>query len=152
MTSEEASFEDLVLKIFFAFRNTLEEEIQAKRKLCEEIDAFFNEVGPVADSLGGGGGNADYSEELQDEVAETTPNDVHHGDYNKLFWEDLQSTKGPFQQTSKKATNNSDLFQELKAKLKKHKGFCIIGPFKYWFHYQDQDIIDRRKMKGRAAK
>lgn len=66
-------------------------------------------------------------------------------DWNKLFWEDLQGNKGPFQRTSKKANNNSEIFQALQAILKKHKGFCHIGSHKYWFDNKDPDVIDRRK-------
>lgn len=66
-------------------------------------------------------------------------------DFGKLFWEDLQGNKGPFQRTSKKANNNSDVWQALQAVLKEHKGFCHIGAWKYWFDNNDPEVIDRRK-------
>lgn len=66
-------------------------------------------------------------------------------DFEKLFWEDQQGRKGPFQRTSKKANSNSEIFQGLQAILKEHKGFCHIGAFKYWFDNQNPDVIDRRK-------
>jgi len=66
-------------------------------------------------------------------------------DFDKLFWEDLQGTKGPFQRTSKRANNNSEIFQALQSILKEHNGFCHIGAFKYWFDNNDPDVIDKRK-------
>lgn len=65
-------------------------------------------------------------------------------DFNALFWETKEGTKGKYQQTSKKATNNHLAFQALQRKLKEHNGFCIIGSFKYWTHRNDLDVIDRR--------
>ena len=66
-------------------------------------------------------------------------------DFDKLFWETKEGTKGPYQQTSKKATNNNPGFQALQAILKKNKGFCHIGAYRYWFDRDDQDVVDRRK-------
>ena len=66
-------------------------------------------------------------------------------DFNKLFWEKKEGVKGPYEQTSKRATNNSDIFQALQAKLREHNGFWQHRAFKFWFHQQNQDIIDRRK-------
>jgi len=68
-------------------------------------------------------------------------------DFDKLFWEDLESHKEPFQRTSKKANNNSDVFQALQAVLKEHKGFYHIGAYKYWFDNNNPDVIDRRRKK-----
>ena len=66
-------------------------------------------------------------------------------DFNKLPYEKKQGTKGEYQQTSKRSTNNSDVFQALQKKLREHNGFWRHQEFKYWFHQQDQDVIDRRK-------
>lgn len=76
-----------------------------------------------------------------------TPPEVKHSeaDFDKLFWEDLQGSKGPFQRTSKKATQNHPVFQGLQAILKEHKGFIHIGSYKYWFDNNNPDVIDRRK-------
>jgi len=87
---------------------------------------------------------ADAANEQLDKMA---PVEVEHNekDFDKLFWEDLRGNKGPFQRTSKKATNNSDIFQALQAILKEHKGFCQIGSYRYWFDNNNPDVIDRRR-------
>jgi len=64
--------------------------------------------------------------------------------FNKLFFETKQGSKGPYQQTSKAATSNSAVFQGLQAILKEHNGFCQLGAYKYWFDNQNPDVIDRR--------
>ena len=66
-------------------------------------------------------------------------------DFDKLFWEKKEGVKGPYEQTSKRATNNSDIFKALQAKLRERNGFWQHQGFKYWFDRQDQDVIDRRK-------
>lgn len=66
-------------------------------------------------------------------------------DFNKLFWETKQGTKGEYQQTSKTTTANNPVFQALQALLKEKRGFCQLGAYKYWFHQNDADVIDRRK-------
>lgn len=87
---------------------------------------------------------ADAANEQLEKMA---PADIKYKpkDFDKLFWENLNGSKGPFQRTSKKATNNSDLFQGLQQILKDHKGFCHLGDFKYWFDQGNQDVIDRRR-------
>jgi hypothetical protein len=67
-------------------------------------------------------------------------------DFSKLLWEEKKGEKGPFQQTSEKANNNSALWQQLKAKMKEHNGFWQNFGFKYWFDMQHEDVIDRRKI------
>lgn len=66
-------------------------------------------------------------------------------DFDKLFWENLEGMKGPFQRTSKKANNNSEVFQALQKVLKEHKGFCHIEDYRYWFDQKNEDVVDRRK-------
>jgi hypothetical protein len=66
-------------------------------------------------------------------------------DFNKLFWETKEGSKGPYTQTSKKATNNSEIFQTLQKIVKEHDGFWQSKTHKYWFHQSDQDCIDRRQ-------
>lgn len=66
-------------------------------------------------------------------------------DFDKLPWQIKQGTKGAYQQTSRRSTNNNDIFKALQAKLKEHNGFWQHQDFKYWFHQQDQNVIDRRK-------
>ena len=68
-------------------------------------------------------------------------------DFDKLFWEDLKGNKGSFQRTSKMANSNHPVFQVLQATLKKNKGFCHIGAYKYWFDNNDPNVIDRRRKK-----
>lgn len=86
---------------------------------------------------------ADAANEQLEKMA---PPEVKHSpeDFDKLFWEEREGTKGPFQRTSKKANNNSETFQALQAIIREHKGFCKIGQRKYWFDQGDLDIIDRR--------
>ena len=66
-------------------------------------------------------------------------------DFDKLFWETKQGSKGEYQQTSKEATSNHPVFQALQAILKEKNGFCILGDYKYWTHQGDVSVIDRRR-------
>ena len=66
-------------------------------------------------------------------------------DFNKLLWETKRGIKGEYGQTSKRSTNNNDIFKALQAKLREHNGFWQHQGFKFWFHQQDQDVIDRRE-------
>lgn len=54
---------------------------------------------------------------------------------DKLFWE---------KQTSEKANQNSDGWRALVAKLKANHGFWQDSGKKYWFHNQDETVIDSR--------
>ena len=87
--------------------------------------------------------------QLKKYVAEThgvqTGKEYTEEDFNALFWETKEGTKGKYQQTSKKATNNHPVFQTLQTIVKEKGGFCILGGYKYWSHQGDVDIIDRRK-------
>lgn len=81
-----------------------------------------------------------------EQLERMTPKEVRDSqDYDKLFWENLEGNKGPFQRTSKKANQNSPVFQALQNILKEHKGFVHIGSYRYWFDRNDSDVIDRRK-------
>jgi hypothetical protein len=66
-------------------------------------------------------------------------------DVSKLFWEKKQGEKGGYEQTSEKANQNCDTWKQLKAEVKEHKGFWQNGGYKFWFHQQDESVIDRRK-------
>lgn len=79
------------------------------------------------------------------EVVGVAPTTAVVADFNKLPWETKQGTKGEYGQTSKRSTNNNDIFKVLQAKLREHNGFWQYQGFKFWFHQQDQDVIDRRK-------
>ena len=67
-------------------------------------------------------------------------------DFKKLFWEQKQGEKGPFEQTSEKATQNNDLWKALKAKVKGNQGFWQHEGFRYWFDMKNDSVIDRRKI------
>lgn len=67
-------------------------------------------------------------------------------DLTKLPWETKHGVaKGDYEQTSEKASQNCDVWKELKAKVKEHKGFWQNNGYKLWFHQQDETTIDRRK-------
>jgi len=82
-----------------------------------------------------------------EQLQKMVPSDAKYTeeDFEKLFWEDREGAKGPFQRTSKKANNNSEIFQGLQAILKNYGGFCCISSYKYWFDQGNMDIIDRRR-------
>ena len=67
-------------------------------------------------------------------------------DFSKLFWETKQGEKGPFEQTSEKANQNSDLWKALKQKVKDHSGFWQNNGFRYWFDMKNENVVDRRKI------
>jgi hypothetical protein len=67
-------------------------------------------------------------------------------DFNSLPWEEKKGEKGPFEQTSEKATGNNDVWKQLKAKLKENHGFWQNQGFKYWFDMQNENVIDRRRI------
>jgi len=67
-------------------------------------------------------------------------------DLGRLFWEQKMGVKGPFEQTSEKANNNSALWQQLRAKLKEHDGFWQNNGFRYWFDMKNEQVVDRRRV------
>lgn len=76
-----------------------------------------------------------------------TPTEAKHDakDFDKLNWSEKQGTKGAYQQTGKEANNNSELFGDLQKILGDHKGFCVIGDYKYWSFSKNPDVVGRRK-------
>jgi len=66
-------------------------------------------------------------------------------DVDKLSWTDKEGTKANYQQTTKDANNNSEVFQALQKILSDRKGFWQSFGYKWWFHQKNQGIIDRRK-------
>lgn len=66
-------------------------------------------------------------------------------DFNGLKWETKEGTKGEYQQTTKEANQNNEIFQALQQILKDHSGFWQSSAHKYWNHRDDKDTIDRRK-------
>jgi hypothetical protein len=81
----------------------------------------------------------------QAKTPEKTKGSEEELDFNKLFWEQKQGEKGPFEQTSEKANGNSDLWKKLKAKVKEHNGFCQYRGYRFWFDMQNENVVDRRK-------
>ena len=79
------------------------------------------------------------------EIHGVTP-EIKYGskDFDSLKWTMKESAKGPYQQTTKEANENNEVFRSLQAVLKKNNGFAILSGTKYWNHQNSQDIIDRR--------
>jgi len=77
-------------------------------------------------------------------IKQTGPDDAL--DMNGLFWEQKQGVKGPFEQTSEKANQNSLLWQKLRAKLKMHNGFWQNSGYRLWFDMKNDSVIDRRRV------
>jgi hypothetical protein len=75
------------------------------------------------------------------------PKDEEVIDFEKLLWADKKGEKGPYQQTSKQNNGNNDLWQTLQKKLKEHSGFWQTKTCTYWFHQNDNDVVDRRAKK-----
>jgi len=70
---------------------------------------------------------------------------LENPDFNKLTWQTVEGTKGPYEQTTREANKSNTLFEALSSKLKEKGGFWQEPPYKYWLHQNDPDIIDRRK-------
>lgn len=66
------------------------------------------------------------------------------GDFNGLKWTEKAGGKGPYEQTTREANNNSKEFQVLQGKLKEKGGFYQTKGYKFWDHQNNQDVIDRR--------
>jgi hypothetical protein len=83
---------------------------------------------------------------LNEEIEKRAPAEVKHDakDFDKLAWTEKTGQKGIYQQTTKEANNNSELFRDLQKIIKDHKGFYQLGGFKLWFDRSNEDVIDRR--------
>jgi len=66
-------------------------------------------------------------------------------DFDLMFWETKQGTKGTYQQTNKD-NNKVESFSRLAAELKDHNGFWQYKGCRYWFHQNNENVIDRRKI------
>lgn len=82
-----------------------------------------------------------------EQLEKMAPSEVKYGekDFDSLKWETKSGTKGEYQQTTKEANNNNEVFQALTQILQDHEGFWQSSIHKYWFHQDNQYIIDRRK-------
>lgn len=67
-------------------------------------------------------------------------------EFNDNYWEDKQSDKGPYSQTSKRENNNSTSFQKLQKYIKNHNGFAVLHGFKFWTFSSNQEVLGRRKV------
>jgi len=87
---------------------------------------------------------ADAANEQLEKMA---PSEVKYGekDFDSLKWETKTGTKAEYQQTTKEVNQNNDVFQALKKILQSHKGFWQNSSHKYWFHQNNENIIDRRR-------
>lgn len=63
---------------------------------------------------------------------------LHHN------WTVREGTKGKYQQTTRETANNKFVFAALQKKIRENDGFRQIDNFKYWFHRDDGNVIDRR--------
>jgi len=82
-----------------------------------------------------------------EEIERMTPPEVKYDkkDFDDLKWGTKEGTKGEYQQTTKEINQNSEVFQTLQKILQDHKGFYQNSGWKYWFHREDKNIVDRRK-------
>ena len=80
-------------------------------------------------------------------IEKMAPSEVKYDskDFDSLKWETKEGTKASYQQTTKEANQNNDVFQALKKILQSHKGFWQNSSHKYWFHQNNENIIDRRR-------
>ena len=82
-----------------------------------------------------------------EEIEKMTPKEVKYSEdaFNKLSWTEKEGTKGNYEQTTKEANQDSEIFRALRQVLQDHKGFWQNSTHKYWNHQGNPDIIDRRK-------
>jgi len=69
-----------------------------------------------------------------------------HLDYDGLGWVTREGTKGAYEQCSR-ANSKIEVFDGLAAELKEHGGFWQHKGCRYWFHQNDENTIDRRKVQ-----
>lgn len=131
-----SSEDELSLEVLLDFFDCVEAGITAARQRIKEKKRLEATPIGVAGTVG-----------VREEKLEEKPSSNEDGDFSKLFWEQKQGEKGPFEQTSEKTNNNSALWQTLKAKLKGKQGFCQHAGFKYWFDMQQETVVDRRKIE-----
>ena len=68
-----------------------------------------------------------------------------HPDYDQLAWTKKTGTKGEYEQCTRQNCK-VDVFDRLVAELKVHHNFWQHNGYKMWFHRDDQNTIDRRKI------
>ena len=69
--------------------------------------------------------------------------------YDNIFWETTTGSKGEYEKTSEKATQNHPIYQELLQRLKKNKGKARIGDYFYWQFDKDPTTIGRKKLASK---
>lgn len=82
-----------------------------------------------------------------EEIERRKPPEVKYDakDFDSLKWETKTGTKGEYQQTTKEANENNEIFQALQKILSEHSGFWQNSSYKYWLHQGDINVIDRRR-------
>ncbi len=91
----------------------------------------------------------DFASELEQSIArfkQRITQSATKEDFNELLWNEKQGEKGPFQQTSGMANNDSELWKQLQTQLKQHNGFWQHNGYRYWFDMNNEALIDRRKI------
>lgn len=66
---------------------------------------------------------------LNDELEKKAPVEAKYDskDFDQLAWSVKEGTKRSYEQTTKEANRNSEIFQALQSILKEKNGFCILA-------------------------
>ncbi len=87
-------------------------------------------------------------EQKEKRKTESEPKDAHI--YDPLPWEKKEGARGTYDQTSRQASKNSPLWQELLAWLQKNKGKARLGDYFYWIFENDPSIVGRKELKPKG--
>lgn len=93
---------------------------------------------------------ADAANEQLEKMA---PPSVKYGekDFDNLKWKTKEGIKADYQETTKEANDNNEVFQALQKILQDHGGFWQSPNYKFWVHSGNADIVDRRLKKTEGA-
>jgi len=82
-----------------------------------------------------------------EQLEKMTPPEVKYDnkDFENLKYETKSGSKGDYQQASKEANENSEVFRALQKLLVDKGGFWQSSTHKYWIHSGNTDLIDRRR-------
>jgi len=82
-----------------------------------------------------------------EEIEKRAPAKVKYGekDFDGLKYERKSGSKGDYEQASKEANENSEVFRALQKILVDKGGFWQSSTHKYWIHSGNVDLIDRRR-------
>jgi len=84
-----------------------------------------------------------HNEEIESRTPLEVKYDAKH--FDTLKWVSKTGAKGTYEQTTKEANNNSEVFQALQKILNEKGGFWQNSNHKYWQHQGNPSIIDRRR-------